>query len=97
LGEQNLPKIFEKCKKIYRRNFPGRSTSNIAVLKTPGFCSEQKLTLGSGLTSPNIFCTGLGGMKPNTIVLGFYDDCPHRDTFKDIGLLSDKRKRARYV
>ncbi|XP_057712439.1 solute carrier family 12 member 9-like [Corythoichthys intestinalis] len=26
-----------------------------------------------------LFITGFGGMRPNTLVLGFYDDCPPRD------------------
>jgi len=39
--------------------------------------------------------SGLGGMKPNTLVMGFYDDSPQRDTFKEINLF--KRKSSESV
>ncbi|KAG7523733.1 solute carrier family 12 member 9-like [Solea senegalensis] len=35
-----------------------------------------------------LFITGFGGMRPNTIVLGFYDDCTPQDLLQDKILMS---------
>uniref|UniRef100_H2Y8I7 Solute carrier family 12 member 9 n=1 Tax=Ciona savignyi TaxID=51511 RepID=H2Y8I7_CIOSA len=34
--------------------------------------------------------SGLGGMKPNTLVLGFHDNQPRTDTFQDLGMFKQK-------
>ncbi|KAM3866227.1 solute carrier family 12 member 9-like [Diretmus argenteus] len=38
-----------------------------------------------------LFITGFGGMRPNTLVLGFYDDCTPQDHLQDKILLSTGR------